>query len=283
MKLINYIFLCILVILLFSCIKKKENPDINVQQKKEQTSLDEKVIKTETINVNGSNKLVPLDVETRKSIKSKVTATEEEISNAKRILEENYYPAVTIGAKIRYIKKVNMGIQNGDNWLVIWDKGGIECFSISDKDEIIARYTKVSNFDIERHTSFNIMKDIPGDRVGTSSCMVGDYNDDGLDEVLNFCFGGSWWGLQIYGYDKQKDEFVNLAEVPFDIIDRENGPSPVEFIFYNGMIGFKIYYCLSLGTPEHLPKNIINQDYAWYFFKWDEKQRKYVEVCEIIE
>jgi hypothetical protein len=104
-----------------------------------------------------------------------------------------------------------------------------------------------------------------------------------LDEVLNFCFGGSWWGLQIYGYNKQKDEFVNLAEVPFDIIDRENGPSPVEFIVYNGMNGFKVYYCLSLGTPEHKPKNIINEDYAWYFFTWDKEKNKFVEVCEIIE
>jgi hypothetical protein len=282
MKFRKYIFIYIIVILLFSCNKKKENYDTNVQQK----SIDEQVIKIEAINDNGLNKPVPLDEEIKKSFRSKATATEEEVSNAKHILETNYYRAVTRGEKINYIKKVNMGLQGGDNWLALWTEGVIECYSISSKSEILARYTKVSNLDnsyIKKHTSFDIMKDIPGERIGTSSCMVGDYNNDGLDEVLNFCFGGSWWGLQIYGYDKQKDEFVSLAEVPFDIIDRENGPSPVEFMIYNGMNGFKVYYCLSLGTPEHLPKNIINEDYAWYFFTWDEKQRKFVEVCELIE
>ena len=87
MKFRKYLFIYFIVILLFSCNKKKENYDTNVQQKTEQKGLDEQVIKIEAIKDNDLNKLVPLNEEIKKSFRSKATATKEEISNAKKILE----------------------------------------------------------------------------------------------------------------------------------------------------------------------------------------------------
>ena len=67
MKFRKYLFIYIIVILLFSCNKKK-NYDTNVQQKTEQKGLNEPVIKIEAIKDNDLNKLVPLNEEIKKII-----------------------------------------------------------------------------------------------------------------------------------------------------------------------------------------------------------------------
>jgi len=97
-------------------------------------------------------------------------------------------------------------------------------------------------------------------------------------------FFGRGFFIIIRGYDATQDNFVLYCEIPFEIIDPKKGPAPVEFMTYNGMYGFKVYYSNpevagGLGwVPNPDPKNN-----TWRFYTWDAEQRKYVEIGEVIE
>jgi hypothetical protein len=193
---------------------------------------------------------------------------QDEAAEAIRILEANDVRSAE-GDKILHIKKVNMGIPGGENWVVVWSGIAI-CYSINDAGEVVSRYRIDPTFDVNFFSRFDIMKNIPGTRIGDSSCMVGDYNGDGYDEILNFVMGGSNWGIAIYGYDSLKNDLAYFAYVPFDIIDPENGPSPMEFIKYKGMEGFKVFFSQSdvAGGPGYIPDpNPKNR--RWFFYAWD--------------
>jgi hypothetical protein len=188
--------------------------------------------------------------------------------------------------KLAFIKKVKMGMPGGDNWLVEWKKGDgsgrIDVYAIN-KGEIVNNKVAAVNFSLTGHTEFNIMHDIPGIRIGDGSAAVYDYNGDGLDEIFVYGFYGSYFQIDICGYDLDKEDFVGYCNVAFDIVDPVVGPAPVEFMTYKGMNGFKVYFDLYNQSPRHPPKNIINKYYAWYFYNWDEVEQKYVEVEEVVD
>jgi len=59
---------------------------------------------------------------------------------------------------------------------------------------------------------------------------------------------------------------------------------PVEFLTYNGIYGFKVYF-LALdvpGGPGYIPEPIPNNN-KWIFYTWDAEKREYVEVGEVVE
>jgi hypothetical protein len=187
---------------------------------------------------------------------------------------------------ITFLTRVNMGIPDGDNWLVEWrnediDDTNITVYAINGEEVINKFWT--SSFDIRERTDFDIMKDIPGTQVGKSSCAVYDYNGDGYDDIFRYSFLGRGYFIEIIAYDTEKNKKVYYCEeIPFEIIDREKGPAPVEFMTYKGMYGFKVYRNLHYGgAPKHPPKNIIDEYYAWYFFSWN--GREFVEVEEVEE
>jgi len=131
------------------------------------------------------------------------------------------------------------------------------------------------------------MQDIPGTRIGNSTSSFGDFNGDGIDEIFQYGFGGNARLVSILGYDAEKDDFVSYtfnSWITFEIIDPHNGPAPVEFMTYNGMYGFKVFfYQLEVAggpgwVPDPNPKNG-----KWIFYTWDAEKREYVEVGEVVE
>ncbi len=79
-------------------------------------------------------------------------------------------------------------------------------------------------------------------------------------------------------------KMILLCEIPFKIIDSEYGPAPVEFISYNGIFGFKVYffdYEVAGGIGYVYEPN--PQNGKWIFYTWDAERREYVEVGEVIE
>jgi len=271
MKYKNCIFLCIIVVLLFSCNKKKENNSENVQQETEKASLNESLAEVRERMKNGLNG----------------PATEKEIikefiyTNDEYIKKEN--------KKIIYIEKANFGIPGGDNWIVLLNNKLIFFYAIGDnekkKDSFLLKKDSHSyGFILDEESEFNIIQDIPGTHIGNTTSSFGDYNGDSIDEIFEYGFFG--WGsvINIWSYDKIKDKFVSYCEIPFEIIDSKKGPAPVEFLTYKGMYGFKVYYSNNevaggigwVSDPD--PNNG-----KWIFYTWDTDQRKYVEIGEVVE
>jgi hypothetical protein len=194
--------------------------------------------------------------------------------------------ATKYNSEITFIQEVNMNIPGGDNWLVEWYKSEennylLMCYAIQE-NKVAKDIFMGGNYDPFEVSRFDIMAEIPGKRIRDSTAVIGDYNNDGIDELFKFLLGGSGWGVNILSYNPVIGSRFGLCSVDSTIIDPENGPAPVEFITYKGMKGFKVY-CHADGNHVQMPKNIINTWYAWYFYTWDEKAGEYVEVEEYIE
>jgi hypothetical protein len=174
------------------------------------------------------------------------------------------------------LKKVDMGIPGGDNWLVEC-KDNRTSFStrifvyVINNGIVTAEFLVALNFDLSEDTDFDIIKDIPGTQIGTGSCVVNDYNGDGFDDIFNYAFLGRGFFIEITWYDLEKNDMAYI-EIPFSIVDRGNGPAPVEFISYKGMEGFMVYYYAWTESAKND---------RWFFYTWDEKQRKFVEIEEV--
>jgi hypothetical protein len=252
MKYRNYIFLFIVLVLLFSCSKKKEN-----NQETKQEILDENV-----------NKMV--------------SSEEVEKEAMKEFLYNNDKYYKEFNKKIIYIEKANFGITGGENWIVRLDSRSITIYVINNK--IIIKSYDFASFNLDDKSEFDIMQDIPGTRIGNSTSSFSDFNGDGIDEIFEYGFYGRGFFIIIWGYDEAKDGFVSYCEIPFDIIDPKKGPAPVEFMTYRGMFGFKVYFestevADGIGwVPDPNPKND-----TWRFYTWDAEQRKYIEIGEVVD
>ena len=122
---------------------------------------------------------------------------EEEIERLTLILHEQEKRYLEgRNTEILSIYKVNFGIPDGDNYLVLWTSvskrtdGSISStskdiylYSISDKIEF--SYFTRPGFPITEYTNFDIMENIPGIHIGTDNgTSIFDCNGDGIDELF---------------------------------------------------------------------------------------------------
>jgi hypothetical protein len=247
---IKYFLLLITTILFLSCLGDKKNA----------------VEKPTTVSKPNEN------------LKTNIYASEEDI---KEFITKNERQITEFKHEIVFIDKIDLGIPGGDNWVVRLSKGRSNFLIVYaiNNNGIEKRYV-FSIFDIEQESKFNIMQDIPGTHIGDSTSSIGDFNGDGKNEIFTYGFGGNWFAIVIKSYDPEKDDFVNYCEIPFRLIDRENGPAPVEFITYNGMYGFKVFYS-AWEVALSYPSDPSPKSNKWFFYTWDKEQKKYIEVGEI--
>ena len=266
MKYKKYILLCIIIVLLFSCNKKKET--------------EQSVIETEESKNIVSNKSFSLDDEMRKIISSKITATDEEKETMKEFLYKNdeYYEYMNkekgIEAKIIFIEKANFGMPDKNNWIVLLSNKRLFIYAISDIK--LEKYIDFPGEELGKESDFNIMQDIPGTHIGGTISSFGDFNGDSIDEMFRYEFYERKSVIKFWGYNKVDDRFFD-CEIPFEIIDKVKGPAPVEFIIYQRMYGFKVY-----NKKYHMETDTTEEG-KWYFYTWDAEQKNYIEIGEIIE
>jgi hypothetical protein len=204
--------------------------------------------------------------------------TEEEQEIVDLLYETQTYPG-----KIIFIKKVDMGI-SGDNYITLWSDRTTVIYMIDRNTGTIKECFVGIIFYPDGYSRFDIMKDIPGTRIGNGCGAIGDYNNDGIAEVFTYGFYGSYKRIEIFGYDSVKDEFVAYLSVIFNLVDPERGPAPAEFTTYQGVEGIKIYQDVYNHPPKHYPKYVVgNISRSWYFYAWDEGSREYVELAEVGE
>jgi hypothetical protein len=104
------------------------------------------------------------------------------------------------GKKIIHIQRVNMGIPGGENWLAEWNDSRLSFYSLDSNYIIITKF--FGRYNLAHYFSFgvDIVKDIPGIRIRDGYDVVGDYNDDGLDEIFGYSLPGSYISIFISGY-----------------------------------------------------------------------------------
>ena len=98
---------------------------------------------------------------------------------------------------ITYITRVNMGIPGGDNWLVSWrdihsplSRSCLLILYSINNNEVMKKVERIVDSDMSIYTEYDIMKDIPGKRVGNGVSAIADLNGDGSDEIFTYAFGG---------------------------------------------------------------------------------------------
>jgi len=185
--------------------------------------------------------------EPKESLKTNMYTSEDDV---KELLYKNESLITNNKHQISFIDKINLGIPGGDNRIV---RLSARSYNNDIRSNFLIVYAINNNgieksfcfasFDMEEFSGFNIMQDIPGKHIGNSTSSIGDFNGDGIDEIFGYGFYGRGFFITIWGYDTEKDNFLDYCdEIPFRLIDKENGPVPVEFITYNDMYGIKVFY-----------------------------------------
>jgi hypothetical protein len=177
-----------------------------------------------------------------------------------------------------YISKLKIELDR-ETYLVAW--GNIE---IPKKSAFVKIYSIRNNkidtiYDLihvdnqNKVVSFDIMKDIPGERIGQGMAAIYDYNHDGFDEIVFLEFSGMGNYFWIIGYDKNEDEMINYTpELRFRLDDPVNGPAPVRYMEYNGYWGFFVNEDNEYNSQSfwfYYPEN--RQYYSWDYSTEEER------------
>ena len=201
-------------------------------------------------------------------------AFSDEIDDVKELLANER------GGDILYLSKINLGIPGGDNWIANRSNGRTYIYVIDNDKKVniqesrsyaepsIIRYMDQSTYS-RANLEFDIMRDIPGTRIGNKAATFGDFNGDGTDEIFNFYDSESL--CTIWGYNSDKGKIESCFGCHYDIKDPK-GPSPVEFINNQGIYNIKVNWW-----------SLREKQYIWVFWAWDEEQRKFVEIEEFVE
>ena len=195
--------------------------------------------------------------------------------------------------EIIYMEEFNFGIPGGANWLVEWrDRRMVEGnIRVSIIPMIYVVDINIGEIKFRNGLPLRSESDVsyfrayyesfPGVTRGDRTYQIGDFNGDGFDEIAQFMDGASSPTFEICGYDSREGNMKWNCSIPYD---KRYYPSPVEFIIYKGMKGFKLrYYVNEVAggpgwVPEPSPKNG-----RWFFYTWDEEQRIFVEIEEVKE
>jgi len=190
-------------------------------------------------------------------------------------------------AEIEFIEKANFGIPGGDNWIVRLNSLHILIYVI-DGDRIEEDYygTTISGqYFVDQYpevvSEYDIMRDIPGTHIPDGCVSFGDFNGDGIDELFRYLYTEELGhNIDFFHYEPQTKGF-ELCRIRHKIIDQNEGPAPVVFMTYRGMKGFKVYSNTG-WDPNPDPAPDLKND-KWIFYSWNEKQRKYVAMGEVVE
>ncbi|GHV82690.1 hypothetical protein AGMMS50212_00300 [Spirochaetia bacterium] len=153
------------------------------------------------------------------------------------------------------------------SFLVSWNdnlKGYIyELYTFNVNQEIVKKYLCGYGPFLNNYSDI-LMEKLPGNKIGRELLSVGDFNNDGINEILSYSFYVNMgYVFTIFGYNEIENGIVHLCLVPV-FINFEKPFSPVE---YTGN-GFKI-----LEIVEDEPIVLL-----WNNYIWDDYSIKYILI-----
>jgi hypothetical protein len=187
---------------------------------------------------------------------------------------------------------INDSVAASYNWLylhIIKDDNIIKTYRIPNSPHWVVRFDSYGY----KYRKFPILTNIlgrfyrrPNDEE--PSAWLCDINEDGFDEIIDI--GDAQYsedypivGMDITGYDRDKDEFVSYFDITTITIDEETGPEPIQYIQNQGYWGFRCLIDGSEYTPIYGLPATENEDFTWVFFVWDSDEKKYIEKIFIEE
>jgi hypothetical protein len=133
-----------------------------------------------------------------------------------------------------------------------------------------------------------IAQGIHGIRLWDAPVFIGDFNNDGQKEIAAIKDTASAATFQIWSIDLESKNLVCYFDRTVGI-GKPFKPTliPVEFMRYKNMDGFKMLRMEPLEIPNVKYPYDDYEGYngykglAWFFYKWDEREKEYVIVEEI--
>jgi hypothetical protein len=268
LKIMNFILSCTVISLIFSCFGNRQNTSFQDLQ--------------QNANNKNSVEIIPSVLDT--------PVIDEETNEISLMIEYFYEKDNTIREKnqeIIFLEKANFGVPEGENWIVMLkNDSNSYCYAYvySVDGDTLKKYDGVFVENFEDSINLSITQDIPGKRLGNSFTFYGDYNGDGINEIL-YLDWGFYNMLQIIGYDKEMDKFVFHCNISFALKDENNDPTPIKYKKYNGKYGFElmpiIYSEVVFNGTEWVAPEPHPDNGKWIYFAWDSLQRQYVRIGEI--
>jgi len=206
----------------------------------------------------------------------------EYFENKSEILEFEEFAAFETGEKYFFCK-------SSSKW-EDYTHGIIEgiCFSLFCFNKNHEITEKTLGFPMEEKYLEAFTRGIPGIRLWDAPVFIGDFNNDGQKEIASIKDTASAPTFEIWSIDLDSKSLVCYfdREVVFGKFIKSIF-SPVEFIRYKNMDGFKM---LRKVPPNERPSVKYpyddyegyngNKGFAWFFYKWDEREKEYVIVEE---
>jgi hypothetical protein len=188
---------------------------------------------------------------------------------------------------------INDSVAASYNWLylhIIKDDNIIKTYRIPNSPHWVVRF----DFYGYKYIKFPVLTNIQGQffprpySQDFGTAWLCDINKDGYDEIIDI--GDAQYsedypivGMDITGYDRDKDEFVSYLHISTITIDEETGPEPIQYIQNQGYWGFRCLIDGSEYTPRYGLPATENEDFTWVFFVWDSDEKKYIEKIFIEE
>jgi hypothetical protein len=166
--------------------------------------------------------------------------------------------------QISAIIEIGNIIPNTLCFLVCWDdnlKGYIyELYSFDIYHNVITNY--LVGYGPKLYNYRNIlMEKLPGTKIEQEFIAFGDFNNDGINEILAYSlYPNTGYVFSVFGYSAKEDDFINTCLVP-TFINFEKPFSPVEYIEN----GFRI---LEIVNDEYL-------ELKWNDYVWDMNLKEY--------
>jgi hypothetical protein len=214
----------------------------------------------------------------------KKTIMSEYLENEDEILEFEEFAAFETGEKYFLCKRSSKWMDDSYGIYRIREDIYFSLFCFNKNHEFTEELIGLS---LEEKYIEAFVQGIPGIRLWDAPVFIGDFNNDGQKEIASFFNTASAPSFEIWSIDLDSKNLVRYFSR--EVAGGEglnHSLSPVEFIKYKNMEGFKMLRMEPLEISNVKYPYVDYEGYSgykgfvWFFYTWDEREKEYVFVEE---